>query len=425
MNKAWEKALKQALEARNGIIYLDLDGTTLPDEGTEVSAEVLAALKALSEKYLILPVTGRKADRSDEVMEQLHGIIGHGLCFIDGGSRLAQFGYSDETSKVEILDEVFLDIGSSFEPIQEIVEKVAGISLQNQSSNPEQVVVEYDDYVLGESEGELPQEACRVCVRFISKEEADDIVDEISKLQGFAAVAIEDLNGRARAEVEAEGPIPWQVQIFNPHGNKGGVVRRVCEALEIDATKCFAFGNSGNDFDMMVVPGINVRLVNTAGKDFVERLVTEKVRVELSALIAGVRKIAAGSQRQSVTVPFELSDLKGEQREALASAVANEVLRTADGAIAGLIDETSTVVASLAEQGIQIDEAELGVILHHLKYQIRLIGPPAEAGVARVSQSAFAFTAVVEGRGDRTVYEALITQTNFSSPFSDRTGLIR
>ena len=382
----FEEALRYGNGPNRPILFLDLDGTVLPDEGSVVSPEVIVALNHIKRRFTIVPVTGRKSDRVIELLDQLP--TGHSFFFINGGSLLAKIQQIDGEPSVEEVHEIGIPQSQLWSIQNKVAEFLPDVSIMPAAEAHADVVVELDDFVVGS--GELrpePNESLgRICIRFIGREDAEALAGRIRELPDVAVAVIEDLAGQPR-EFYNDKDVPWQIQIAHIDGNKAGAANFVRTLLGRDSFEnCHFYGNSGNDLAGMAQKGMTAYIVSSAHPEFVRQVVQAKIGAEMESLV----HLQTRNPSTFLVLEAYLGELGGEILEQTASGMLEAP---------SLSDEVdlSDVDAGLVEQL----DSEFQTAMSLMKK----VGVPTETGVSSFSSVAFDLGNLVR-RGGFNVYEA-------------------
>ena len=227
------------------LICLDMDGTLLADDHATVPADNVRALAAAAERGAAVCIaSGRAWDLLRGVHRQLpfvkYAILSNGAAVLD--VEREEWLYRNclpEEARIRLID-LLLDWGVPFEVY-------AGGRNYIQADRREQVIAS----ALSPQFGEV----LRTCSRFPADLNAALPVGEVEKIHVFHVPP--ERREELAAKAEAWGPLSVTSSFENnmefiAHGvNKGAAAQVLCARLGWTAEQVMAFGDAGNDLELL------------------------------------------------------------------------------------------------------------------------------------------------------------------------------
>lgn len=239
------------------LLGFDLDGTllTTQKEFSEYTKKVLS--KAVEKRIEILPVTGRPLCGLPEELVSFPGIR---YAITANGARILdlQQGKALRERLVPVpIAERILHIFERYDTLREIYYDGIGYAQRDALER------------IGHFFPASPMAGYVTSTRLPVEDLREKFKEEnraVDKLQGvFAdtrqrAMALEEL--RSVDGIEATGSLSNNIEVNASGVNKGEALLWLGEMLGIQAEKTMAFGDGGNDMELMRFPGISVAMVN-------------------------------------------------------------------------------------------------------------------------------------------------------------------
>ncbi len=237
------------------VIVSDLDGTLLQDDHVSISEENMTALKKASERGVHIGIaTGRNRSLASKVIDMLPFIR-----FVVCSNGAYVYDVEKDTVEVHGIDyNVWL-------PIYEFMMKhqcLCEVYYNGKAYVESRIVEDFRDPDLH--------------FDFVAmiKRHSEVVEDPAMILKGKAIEKINVLKVpvEARAEVEAfvsstfgiavTSSIPGNLEITRGDVNKGVALARLCEEYGVDRSEVMAFGDSGNDKEMLEWAGLSYAMEN-------------------------------------------------------------------------------------------------------------------------------------------------------------------
>lgn len=223
------------------IIFFDIDGTLLPLKTTKLSTNLINALNAVQEKGVKLFLA---SGRPKFVLPEFEGVHFDGALCFNG-----QYGFDQNGVLYE----------NAMDP-----QDVMQITKNVWKNNHHLVASRFDEMKCDEHEDRL-DEYFRIASQSIEK--TDDFIEYITKYPIYQMMIAtpkeldpEVLEGTKEAKIVRWWP--HACDVIPKNGGKGKAVDGVLKAYGFSKDEAMAFGDGGNDIDMLEAVGISVAMDN-------------------------------------------------------------------------------------------------------------------------------------------------------------------
>ncbi len=229
------------------LIALDMDGTTLQNDHESISPRTEKALRsAISRGILVVPATGRlECLLPPSVM----GIGGIRYAVASNGAIIYDLQSGDVMHSSYLTQDKTMELLHELKPENTLIEIFQNGKIIAEKQSLNSALTDHipvfrrnlllDFHILVDSLPEHIREHGdrieKINLSFVDPERREGLWKQLTDL----------------GEVVLTSSIPDNIEINEIHANKGSALKRLCDSLDIAPQEVMAFGDNGNDIEML------------------------------------------------------------------------------------------------------------------------------------------------------------------------------
>ncbi|MFP3154361.1 Cof-type HAD-IIB family hydrolase [Lachnospiraceae bacterium ZAX-1] len=269
------------------LIALDLDGTLLMDDHVTVSESNIKAITLAAQKGIIITIaSGRTFATMRKVFEQLpvarFAVFSNGASAVEveSGKFVIENRYISAEDSAKIYDAI-CDYRATYQVYKE-KDVYTDVNQVEDFHNAIRLLA-FSEFLIRNTIIESTSKMASICKSKVEKYNIEYIAPEF-KIQ--MKKRLDALHSLAITSSYAEN-----MEIFSNRTNKGDALKRLCEKQSILPSEVMAFGDSGNDIEMLKWAGLSYAMENAnaavkaAAKQITDSNVEDGVGKAISAYL--------------------------------------------------------------------------------------------------------------------------------------------
>lgn len=223
------------------IVFFDIDGTLIELGKKEMRPKVVEAINKLQENgIMVFAATGRPP----YIVPKFDGVEFDGMLTFNGQLCI----YQDKIIHQNPLDK---------EEALKIIENAKSINKACMAANATRMGANFYDKALDEYMLIADPNGAKVVDDFneLVSEEPYQMMISVDKEQ--EKIVMKDLN-----HISATRWHPGSIDVIPSHGGKGIGIKKILEHFGFDVSESMAFGDGGNDIDMLETVGVGIAMGN-------------------------------------------------------------------------------------------------------------------------------------------------------------------